>query len=169
MTNANARINYERQRYQAFREKLLLQDPDLDERTLADTLEGLTDFTDILAATIKAALKDERDAAALSFEIDDATVRRKRLQDRAAYRRQAVRDAMLNADIKNITRPSFTASLREAPPHVVVIDEKLIPQDYFELRPHLRKRDVLEALKDGVQINGAVLSNPGMSLTVRTR
>ena len=163
------RIDYEKRRYIAFRDKLLLQDPEIDERTLADTLEGLTDFTDMLAATIKAALKDEREAAALKLEMEDNAARLKRFQDRAAYRRQTVRDAMLNADIKNITTPSFTASLRDAPPHVVVIDEKLIPQTFFEMRPHLLKRDLLAAMKDGAQVDGAALSNPGTSLTVRTR
>ena len=52
---------------------------------------------------------------------------------------------------------------------MIVIDEALIPQTFFEMRPHLRKRDLLEAMKDGEQIAGAALSNPGMSLTVRTR
>ena len=51
----------------------------------------------------------------------------------------------------------------------MVVDETLIPQTFFEMRPHLRKRDLLNALKDGAQFDGAVLSNPGLSLTVRTR
>jgi len=166
----NARLDFERQRYQAFRTKLLADDPAIDERTLADTLEGLTDFTDMLAHTIRAALKDETEAAVLKVMMDEMAERLERFQTRAAYRRQAVRDAMLNADIKNLTLPDFTASLRNAPPHVVVVDEALIPEEYFELRKHLLKRAVGEALKAGVDMNGgAVLSNPGMSLTVRTR
>jgi hypothetical protein len=76
---------------------------------------------------------------------------------------------MLKADVKTITKEDFTVSLRNAPPHVVVVDETLIPQTFFEMRPHLRKRDLLNALKDGAQFDGAVLSNPGLSLTVRTR
>jgi hypothetical protein len=65
--------------------------------------------------------------------------------------------------------PDFTASLRSAPPHVVVTDEKLIPQSFWEMRPHLRKSDLLVVLKDGVEIEGAALSNTGMSLSVHTR
>jgi hypothetical protein len=33
----------------------------------------------------------------------------------------------------------------------------------------LRKRELLDALKDGATIEGAMLSNPGMTLSVRTR
>ncbi len=76
---------------------------------------------------------------------------------------------MLETDIKKLQMPDFTASLRNAPPHVVVIDEKLIPQAFWEMRPHLRKSDLLAVLKDGVEVEGAALSNPGMSLSVRTR
>ena len=45
----------------------------------------------------------------------------------------------------------------------------MIPQDYIEQRPHLLKREIGEALKNGTPVEGAVLSNPGMTLSVRTR
>ena len=45
----------------------------------------------------------------------------------------------------------------------------MIPPDYIEQRPHILKREIGEALKNGEQIEGAVLSNPGMTLNVRTR
>ena len=71
--------------------------------------------------------------------------------------------------MKKLQMPDFTAALRSAPPHVVVIDEKLIPETFWENRPHLRKRELLDALRDGAQVEGAVLSNSGMSLSVRMR
>jgi hypothetical protein len=36
------------------------------------------------------------------------------------------------------------------------------------MRAHLKKAELLKALKDGGAIAGAALSNPEMSLTVRT-
>ena len=76
---------------------------------------------------------------------------------------------MLDCNIKAIRAPDFTVSTRDAPQHVVIVDEKLIPETYWEQRPHLRKRELLNDLKDGAQVEGAVLSNAGTTLSVRTR
>jgi Siphovirus Gp157 len=167
--NDPRRLDYEKQRYVAFKQRLLADDPELDERTLADTLEGLTDLHAALAATVRAVLEDETGAAVLKVRMQEMADRLDRFQRRADKRREIVRDAMTEVGWKRLDEPDFTATVRQASPHVVVVDEKAIPQTFFEMRPHLRKRDLLDALKDGATIEGAALSNPGMTLSVRTR
>lgn len=165
----DARLDYEKRRYDAIVEWLKAGDPDIDEITLVDTVEGLSAYPDILAAIVRGAISDEYQAEALRYQIEDLTERRNRFNDRAGKRREVVREAMLESHIPKLTPPDFTASLRAAPPSVQVVDESLIPATFWEMRPHLRRRELLDALKDGQPIEGAMLSNPGMSLTVRKR
>ena len=166
----NPRLDMEMHTYTAIKEWLRAEDPEIDERTLADTVDGLSDLTEILAEIVRAARKDETEAeVVLKGMIADMTERRARFNDRAERRRNMVRDAMERVGMKSLVMPDFTATVRKAPPHVVIVDEALIPDDYIEERPHILKREIGEALKNGTPVEGAVLSNPEMTLSVRTR
>src|SRR5689334_15837426 len=117
--------------YRAFRDRLRAEDPQIDEHTLADTLEGLTDLHEILAAVIRGALADQALAAGLDGYIGQMQARRD-LQDRAAKRRQIAKDVMVELDLRKLTAPDFTASLRPGTPALMVIDEAAVPSIYWE-------------------------------------
>ncbi len=156
--------------YKAVRERLQAEDPSLDEQTLADTVEGLTDLDEILASIIRAFLADEALASGLKGRIAEMEDRLERLQDRAAKRRQIVRETMAELDLKKITAPDFTATLRPGMASLVVLDEASIPSIYWEPRdPKLDRATLTADLKYGTDIAGATLSNPEPVLSVRTR
>src|SRR5215510_9859893 len=156
--------------YRAVRDRIRAEDPQIDEQTLADTVEGLTDLHEILTAIIRAALADQALATGLGGRIGEMEARRDRLQDRAAKRRQIAKDVMVELDLKKLSAPDFTASIRPGTPALMVIDEAAVPSIYWEPRePRLNRQELGNDLKQGAEIAGATLSNPEPVLSVRTR
>ena len=156
--------------YRAIRDRIRAQDPQIDEQTLADTVEGLTDVHEILAAIVRAALADEAIATGLKCRISDMQGRLDRLQDRAAKRRQIAKDVMVELDLKKLTAPDFTASIREGMPALMVINEDAVPSIYWAPgEPKLKRQILAHDLKQGAEIEGVALSDPEPVLSVRTR
>ena len=160
----------ERTRFVELRRRLLELHPDLDEQTLADTLEGATDFKEALAALIRSALEDECLAKALKDRLDQMKGRLSRLEARASSKRQVAVENMEAADLRKLQEPDFTASVRIGPPSVTIVSEDELPIDYLMPQPPKPdKRAILEALSGGAFVPGAVLSNPKISLSVRSQ
>src|SRR4029077_6535666 len=113
--------------YRAIRDRIRAEDPQIDEQTLADTVEGLTDLHGIIAAIIRSALADEALETGLKSRIADMQERLDRLQDRASKRRQVAKDVMIELDLKKITAPDFTVSIRPGMPSLLVLDEAAVP------------------------------------------
>src|SRR5262249_37890537 len=156
--------------YRAIRDRLRAEDPQIDEQTLADTVEGLSDLHEIIAAIVRAALADEALATGLKSRMVEMQGRLERLQECAAKRRQIAKDVMVELDLKKITAPDFTVSIRPGMPSLLVLDEAAVPSIYWEPRePRLNRQELLNELKDGAEIEGVALSNPEPVLSVRTK
>jgi Siphovirus Gp157 len=162
-------LSYALNFYQAVSDRIRAEVTDIDEQTLADTVEGLTDLHEILAAIVRSALIDEALAEGLRNRMKQMQARLIRFDERAEKQRCIARDVMIEADIKKITAPDFTVSIRSGTPHVAVTDEAGIPADYWRQQaPKLDRQAVLSALKRGAQIPGVELSNPQPVLSVRS-
>src|SRR6476661_4619531 len=156
--------------YAFIRDRIRAEDPRIDEQTLADTVEGLTDLHEIIAAIVRAALADEALATGLKSRVAEMDERLNRLQDRAAKRRQIVKEVMVELDIKKVTAPDFTVSLRPGMPALLVLDEAVVPSIYWQpSAPRLDRQGLLSELKAGAEIVGVALSDPEPVLSVRTR
>jgi hypothetical protein len=151
--------------YRTIRDRIRAEDPSIDEKALADTVEGLTDLHEIVVAIVRAALADEALANGLKGRIAEMQDRLDRLQDCAAKRRQIAKDVMVELDLKKITAPDFTVSIRPGMP-----SQAAVPSIYWEPRePRLNRQELLNELKGGADIEGVTLSNPEPVLSVRTR
>ena len=156
--------------YRSLRDRIRAQDPQIDEQTLADTVEGLTDVHEILGAILRAALADEALVTGLKCRISDMQGRLDRLQERAAKRRQIAKDVMVELDLKRLTAPDFSASIRPGMPALVVLNEDAVPSIYWQpSEPRLKRQELANELKQGAEIEGVALSNPEPVLSVRTR
>ena len=156
--------------YRSVRERIQSEDPQIDEQTLADTVEGLTDLHEIVAAIIRSALVDEALATGLKSRVAEMQDRLERLQDRASKRRQIAKEVMVELDLKKITAPDFTVSIRPGTPALMVLDEAAVPSIFWQpSAPKLNRQGLLSELKEGAEITGVTLSNPEPVLSVRTR
>jgi Siphovirus Gp157 len=163
-------LSFSATHYKAVRNRIRAEDPQIDDQTLADTVEGLTDLHEIVTAIIRSALADEALATGLKGRIAEMEERLARLQDRAAKRRQIAKDVMVELDLKKLTAPDFTASIRPGTPALMVIDEAAVPSIYWEPRePRLNRQGLVSDLKRGAEITGVTLSNPEPVLSVRTK
>ena len=156
--------------YQALRNRLLSEWPQIDEETLADSLEGITDLHEMIAAVIRSALVDEAFHAGLRTRVDNMRERLSRLELRADKKRDLALHAMNEAGLSKLERPDFTALTRAGSPALLVVCEQMIPEAYWLPQPpKLDRPGLLGELKRGAAIPGAELSNPKPVLMVRTK
>ena len=163
-------LKAEVQIYNCLRQKVMDQYLDLDDETIRDTLEGITDLHEMIAAVIRSALVDEALHAGLRFRVDDMRERLSRLELRASKKRQLALEAMTEVGLSKLEQPDFTASARAGSPALVVIAEERIPEAYWLPQPpKLDRQAILGELKRGIEIPGAQMSNPKPVLSVRTK
>jgi len=142
---------------------------DIDEETLLDTLEGITDLPDLLTVLLRSSIEDDTLAFALRERLSQMRDRLTRLTDRIDKKRSIVRLAMQEAGMKRMTQPDFTAYLRAASPSVQILDEAMIPAEYWlAQKPKLDRVGLLGHLRLGKEIPGAALICDAMTLSVRT-
>ena len=163
-------LSHEFANHQQLAERLRAEFPDVDEDTLRDTLEGLSNLPEMIGAVVRSELEDRALAKGLKGRIAEMEQRLGRFEDRAGKKREMAREAMESADIQKITEPDFTVSLRSVQPPLVIVEEKEIPQEFW--RPQAAKLDRQKlrlALGSSKGVPGAVFGNAGRTLSVRTK
>jgi Siphovirus Gp157 len=163
-------VGTELAKYRVLKERLMADFPSADEDTLRDTLEGITNLHEMIAAVIRSALVDEALGSGLRARLDDMKERQSRLEVRASKKRELALQAMNETGLTKLEQPDFTASTRAGVPALVVVSEQTIPEAYWLPQPpKLDRQALLGELKRGSIITGVELSNPKPLLMVRTK
>ncbi len=156
--------------HERLREQLVSECPTIDEETLADTLEGLTDLNEILGAFVRSYLDDIALTAALKSRVMDMQDRLSRISKRSDKKRALVTSVMERAGLKKLAEPDFTVSLRPSRPPLLVDDETAIPAAFWNPQPpKLDRQALIGALSAGQGVPGAVLGNAPMTIAIRTK
>jgi hypothetical protein len=163
-------IQFELGNYLILADQLKAQFADIDEETLHDTLEGISELPDVLHAIIRSSLEDAIFISGLKDRLEQMQERLARLRVRQEKKRALVSTAMTAAGITRLQAPDFTVSIRPGAQSVEVTDEGLIPGEfYIHQAPRLDRQGLAAALKRGCPIAGAKLVTAEPTIAVRVR
>lgn len=142
--------------------------PAMDDETVRDTIEGETGLHEAIAAVLADIDEDEILREGIAQIVQKLSTRAGRLQDRIDARKRAIQRAMEVGELKKLTLPAATLSLRAVPRNLEITDEAAIPFEYWVPQPtKLDRKKVKEDLAAGKEVPGAVLDNGGTTLAVR--
>ena len=143
---------------------------DIDDETLQDTLEGISELPDLIKGLVRSSLDDEALIGALKERVEDMQARLSRFKDRFERKRELASWAMASAEIAKIQAEDFTLSLRQGPPRLEVSDQDKVPPEYLVAQPpKVDRAGLIGALKRGDVIPGTMLVEGQMHVAVRVR
>ncbi len=147
-----------------------LADLDLDEQTIADTLESMAGDLEVKAQSVAHMVRAfEADAAAVAQWAKDAAARAKAIEARAERLRDYLAHCLEAAGIEKVEGPGVRISWRKTA-SVQIEDASQIPADLMRVKPapapEPDKTAISNAIKAGRDVPGARLVQ-GRSLQVK--
>jgi len=141
---------------------LKLADMELDEQTIADTLEGMAGDIQTKATNVAMFVRNtEATAAAIDEAIKAMSARKKALEHRADKLRDYLLTNMEKCAISKIECPYFALTIKKNPPSVVIDAAGLIPGELYIYpeapEPFPDKKAIAAKLKAGEEVSGAHL------------
>lgn len=161
-------LSSEVQNYVALREALKVEFAGIDDETLEDTLEGITDVKTVVAEVARSTLADEVMATALKQRIDEMRERLARIEAGRERKRELALTALRQIGVQKLVEPDFTVSVKIGAPLVDVIDELRIPKEFWVPQdPKLNRGALYKALRAGTSVPGALMDQGMPVLAIR--
>jgi hypothetical protein len=143
---------------------------EIDDETLADTLDGISDLPQMIEEIVRSSLDDAALVVGLKSRLDEMGQRLARFKARYDRKRELACWAMGRAGIGRLHAADFSASLAQGGQRLEVMDEAKVPEVYFVPQaPRLDRTSLQDALKRGEAIEGAHLVQSGPHIVVRTK
>lgn len=140
-----------------------------DEEMIATVVEGETGLIEAISASVDRMRELEGHSKAIDYQLTDLKLRQSRFDRQAERIKAAIHVAMGQAEIRKLELPQATLSLRSVAPSAEITDEALIPSKFWKAQdPKLDKKAVLDALKAKEDVPGAVLSNGGETIAIKS-
>ena len=164
-----ASLKVESLKYQKLKRCLQTHFEPLDDETLADTLEGITDLHEMIAVVIRSALVDEALRAGLRGRLDEMKERLSRLEVRSSKKRELALHAIVRRGLPSSSSQTLPPRPAQAPLPSSSCQQTIPNAYWLPQPPKLDRQGLLGELKRGAAIPGAELSNSKPVLMVRTK
>ncbi|GKV69827.1 hypothetical protein NCCP2716_23250 [Sporosarcina sp. NCCP-2716] len=145
------------------------------QQLIEDGGEGLEDTLESVEGALEEKLESyamvirniESDVDGLKAEEKRLADRRKSMENGIKRMKTAMQDAMSSTGERKIKGEKFTFTIQKNPPSLKVLDESVIPSEFFiPAAPSLDKKAVMELLKSGQEVAGTQITQ-GESLRIR--
>jgi hypothetical protein len=149
----------------------MMEDPDLDPQTLADTMEAVEGELEIKAENYAKVMKNlEADVAGIKAEIDRLSERKKTIENNIKNMKSALQMAMETTGKTKFKTELFSFGIRKNAP-AVVMDEPYIenvPERFLKYSdPTINRSAIKEAIQNGEDLEGLAHLEQSSSLSIR--
>lgn len=148
-----------------------LADLDLDDQTIADTLEGLAGALEVKATNVACFVRNLESAAEQIKKAEVAmNLRRKAIENRAERVKAYLKAQMERTGVLKIDSAYLSIAIKKNPPAVCIDAESQIPAEFMRVVPPPApvpdKKALAEAIKAGKEVPGAHMES-GTRLDIR--
>jgi chromosome segregation ATPase len=137
----------------------MIEDGEIDEQALADTLESIEGEIEVKADNIARLVKNlEAEEEAFKTEQDRLARKKQSISNKITSIKGYLFQQMTAIGKDKIKGTIFTVALQNNPPSLLVAEDAEIPMKYWkQIEPVVDKRLLLEDIKAGEQIEGVSL------------
>lgn len=149
----------------------MMEDPELDPQTLADTFEAVEGELEIKAENYAKVMKNlEGDVAGLKAEIERLTTKKKTIENNIKSMKSTLQGVMELTGKTKFKTDLFSFGIQKNAPSVIIDAEDVrdIPEDYLKFKePEVDKTAIKAAINDGVDLSGIAHLEQSVSLRIR--